>query len=143
MSFRRDYILRMIEMIGELIAGILGLIKKGKFEQAEEAIDQAYLDYLKEDAAFFRNIKSEDLTEELMQNHNYTHSHLEVLAELFYAEGELHTAKGNIKPALDCYRKSLKLHQFVIDESDTFSVAKEQKSEYLQKQINELEERLH
>jgi hypothetical protein len=32
--YQKDYILRMIEMLGEMIAGILGLIKKGEFEQA-------------------------------------------------------------------------------------------------------------
>ena len=38
--YQRDYILRMIEMIAELVAGILGLIKKGDLEKASDAIDR-------------------------------------------------------------------------------------------------------
>ncbi len=44
--YQRDYILRMIEMIGELIKGILGLIKKGEMSAAEQSIEYAYLNFL-------------------------------------------------------------------------------------------------
>ena len=32
MSFQRDYLLRMIEMMGDLIAALLGKIKKKEFD---------------------------------------------------------------------------------------------------------------
>jgi hypothetical protein len=51
----------MIEMIGELIAGVLGLIKKGDYQNARNTLEQAYYNFLKEDAAFFRNIPTEKL----------------------------------------------------------------------------------
>ena len=54
--YQQDYILRMIEKIGILINGILGLIKKGDFQEASLSIDDAYQDVLKEDAAFFNSI---------------------------------------------------------------------------------------
>lgn len=42
----------MIERIGILVAGILGMIKKGDYKEAWESLDEAYQDVLKEDAAF-------------------------------------------------------------------------------------------
>ena len=80
--------------MGILIAGILGLVRKGKFEQASDELGKIYYDMLKEDSAFFRSIPSGDLTERLLKDHNYTNGHLEILAELFNAEAELQLAKG-------------------------------------------------
>jgi hypothetical protein len=58
--YQKDYILRMIEMLGDLIAAILGLIKKGDYNQASERLGSIYYDTLKED--FFRAISKDELT---------------------------------------------------------------------------------
>jgi len=76
----------MIEMLGDLLAAIFGLIKKGDYKKASANLGKIYYDMLKEDAAFFRAIPADELTHKLMKEHNYTNSHLEILAELFYAE---------------------------------------------------------
>lgn len=76
---QKDYILRMIEMLGDLLAVILGLVKKGDFERATESLNQIYYDMLKQDAAFFRTIPESQLTDKLLNEHNYTNGHLEIL----------------------------------------------------------------
>ena len=111
--YQKDYILRMIEMVGDLIAAILGRIKKGDFKQASEQLENIYYDMLKVDAAFFRVIPEEQLTHKLMQEHNYTNGHLEILAELFNAEAELEIAQGNRAGSLEYSRKSLILFEFI------------------------------
>lgn len=136
--YQKDFILRMIEMIGELIAGILGLIKKGDFEQASLSIENAYYNFLQEDASFFRSISKEKLTKELIQEHNYTNGHLEVLSELFYAEAELLFAKGNHIESLKYYEKTLTLCEFVIQESKSFSLEKQSKISLIQGRITQL-----
>ena len=50
-------------MIGELIAAILGLIKKGDLEQAEKMMERGYMEMLRRDAAFFQIIPKEKLTD--------------------------------------------------------------------------------
>lgn len=124
MTYQKDYILRMIEMIGDLIAGILGLIKKGHFAEAENKINSAYSELLKEEAALFHQIPKENLTTVLLENHDYSDGHLEILAELFYAEAELNFAKGKFQASQLYYEKSLILLDFVLKESKTFSVEK-------------------
>ncbi len=138
MSYQRDYILRMIEMIAELIAGILGLIKKGEFEKASAAIDQVYYDMLKEDAGFFRNIELDKLTDKLIQEHNYTKDHLEILAELFFVDAELNKAKKEEELALFNYKKSLKLFEFILNDSAIFSIDKQSKISTIEKEIIQL-----
>jgi hypothetical protein len=109
----------MIEMIGDLIAGILGYIRKGNFEQAEKEIGKIYSDVLRQDSAFFNTIPKEKLTKSLLREHNYTNGHLEILAELFNAEAELCLARGNKAEALEFSEKSLVLFEFIDKEEKT------------------------
>jgi hypothetical protein len=134
--FQRDYILRMIEMLGDLIAGILGLIKKGEFDKASQSLDNVYYEMLREDASFFRKIPNNELTKQLLQDHHYTHGHLEILAELFYAQAELAFAQNQIDESMEFYQKSLILLEFVVKESNTFSMEKQGKLEMLRQKIN-------
>jgi hypothetical protein len=120
--YQKDYILRMIEMVAKLISGILGLIKKGDYEHAAEQLENIYYDMLKEDAAFFRTIPEKELTHKLLQEHNYTHGHLEILAELFNAEAVLELAKGKKTFSLEYSSKSLILFEFIDPEQRTYSL---------------------
>jgi hypothetical protein len=123
--YQKDFILRMIEMLADLIAGILGLIKKGDFDMASQRMERAYTDFLKQDASFFNNIPKEQIVEKLLQEHHYENGHLEILTELFYAEAELMVAKNDQKGSLEFYEKALLLHTFVEKETGTFSMERQ------------------
>ena len=120
--YQKDYILRMIEMLGDMLAAIFGLVRKGDFEQATEKLERIYYDILKEDASFFRSIPKEELTHKLLEEHNYTNGHLEILAELFNAEAELAGAHGNSQECLEYSEKSILLFEFVDLHQKTLSV---------------------
>jgi len=137
--YQKDYILRMIEMLVELVAGILRLIKKGDFSKASQSIDNAYQDLLKQDAGFFNKIPLDKLTGLLMQKHNYTNGHIEILSELFYAQAELSHAQKRLDESLEFYKKSLFLLEFVTKETQTFSFEKQSKLSTLQNRVAELE----
>jgi len=113
MTYQKDFVLRMIEMVSDLILGILGLIKKGDLQKAEESLDRLYYDFLKEDSAVFLTMDTENLTEKLLKDHNYNNGHLEILAELFNVEAELELAKGNKKPAWIFRRNLLRSLNFL------------------------------
>jgi hypothetical protein len=136
--YQKDYILRMIEMIGDLIAGILGLIRKGDFNKASEEIGKIYHDVLREDSSFFMKIPEENLTHKLLREHNYTNGHLEILAELFNIEAELEFARGNKKESLILFSKSLILFEFIDNEQKTFSFERIKKMELIRERIKEL-----
>jgi len=137
--YQKDYILRMIEMLGKMIAGILGLIKKGDFEQAENKLEDVYFSMLKEDSAFFRDIAVDELTDKLLHGHNYTNGHLEVLAELFYAEAELRLAKDDKPGTLEYSQKSLRLFEFIDAEYKTYSRERIDKIAAIKERIKTLE----
>ena len=129
--FQKDFILRMIEMMGDLITGLLGLIKKGEYPKVQETLENAYDEFLKEDAAFFRRIPMEKLSRTLLEEHNYNRGHLEILSQLFFAEAELNYAQKNKAISLEYYQKTLSLMDFVLKEEKTFSMEKTDQYPYL------------
>lgn len=136
--YSRDYILRMIEMIGQLIAAIMGKVRKGEYDTASEQLSNLYFDVLKEDAAYFRNMQVSDLTSKVLNEHNYTNSHLEILAELFNAEAELCFAKGDNKGCLEYSGKTLVILEFIDSEMNTYSLERINKMESIRKRIDSL-----
>jgi hypothetical protein len=136
--YQKDYILRMIEMLGDLIAGILGLIKKGDLIMASEKLDNLYYNLLKEDAAFFRSLPEKELTDTLLKKHNYTNGHLEIVAELFNVEAELCLANGDKAETLKYSRKSLVLFEFIDKEYRTYSQERIDKMEQIRQRIQDI-----
>ena len=111
----------MIEMLGDLLRGIFGLINKGELEDASEKLSRIYYDMLKQEAVFFRSIPQDELTDKLLREHNFTNGHLEILAELFNAEAELQMARGNKKECAEYSLKALVLFEFIDKEQKTYS----------------------
>lgn len=129
----------MIAQIMKFIGEVLGLIKKGELKQASDKLDSGYTVFLKEDAAFFRNIPADELTHKLLRKHNYTNGHLEILAELFNAEAELRFAQKDIPGSLEFSNKSLILFEFIDIEYKTYSEDRIKKMDAIRKRITDLE----
>lgn len=136
--YQKDYILRMIEMAARMIAALLGLIKKGELVRAGESLSNLYYDVLKEDAAFFRTIPENELTDTLLHKHNYTNGHLEILAWLFDAEAELEMAQGNRAGCREFSGKSLLLLEFIDREMKTYSEERMDKMQKIRERIENL-----
>jgi len=139
--YQKDYILRMIEMIGDLIAVLLGLIKKGDLEQAEKILERGYFELLRRDASFFQLIPKEQLTDKLLGDHHYTNGHLEVLSELFFAEATLSEAQKKLNNSLICYEKAFVLLEYLEQEDKTWSEKREERINLLKERIAILSEK--
>lgn len=125
--YQRDYILRMIEMLAQLIAGILKLIKTGDINQASHALENAYHFAFQHDSLKLRDLPEEKLIETLLKELHYTSGHLEMLAELFFAEAELLRAEEKQTDSSLLYRKSLALYETIDKESRSFSQDRQNK----------------
>ena len=125
-------------MMGDLIAAILGLIKKGDHEQAEKMIERGYYELLRRDASYFQLIPKEQLTDKLLSDHDYTNGHLAVLAELFFAEATLNEARNKPGNSLIYYEKSLVLLEFLEKDDKTWSAKREERKSLLKEKISML-----
>jgi len=140
--YQKDYILRLIEEMSKFLGIILGLMKKGDYQKASEYLASSYYELLKKDAAYFRMIPEKDLTSELLDKHNYTNGHLEILAELFNAEAELCAAKKDNAGTLLYSQKSLRLFRFIDGEYKTYSQERIDKILMLEKRIQKNDDKL-
>jgi hypothetical protein len=111
--YKRDYILRMIEMIAQLIGGILKLIKTGDLNRASQDLQSAYRLAFQHDSLKLKDIPEEKLIDTLIGEYHYTTGHMEMLAELFYTEAELLKAEKEQAESLLYYRKSLALYEYI------------------------------
>jgi len=136
--YQKDYILRMAEMVAKLIAGIMGKIINKDFSSATEELNNIYFDILNEDASYFSNIPENELTNKLLEKHNYTHDHLAILAELFNAEAELRLAQGDMSGSLEYSRKSIILFEFLDTEQNIYSQERIDKMEAIRNRIESL-----
>ncbi len=140
MPVERDYILRVIEMMVQLIAAILGRVSAGKFDEAEQMLENAYQVLLREEASLLRSIPAERLIPELLEAHSYTHGQLEVLAELFLAQAQLHYARMLREESLGCYDRSIILFRYLETESRTLSFERLAKIQRIEGRIAELKD---
>ena len=125
-------------MMGDLIAAILGLIKKGDHEQAEKMLERGYYELLRRDASYFQLIPKEQLTDKLLSDHDYTNGHLAVLAELFFAEATLNEAQNKLNRSRTNYEKSLVLLEFLEQDDKTWSAKREERKSLLKEKISML-----
>jgi hypothetical protein len=128
----------MIATLMKFLGEVLGLIRKGDLKKASDQLEDGYNIFLREDSSFFRNIPEKKLTQDLLQEHNYTNGHIEILAELFNAEAELDMAKGDMSACLEFSRKALILFEFTDNEQKTYSAERLDKMEVLRNRIEEL-----
>ncbi len=130
----------MIEMLGDLLRAIFGMIRNKNFIGAEESINEAYLSMLRKDSAFFQQIPADKLTATLIEDHNYTNGHLEILAELLFAEAELLTAGNKKAESLPFYHKSLLLFEYVENVYRTYDEERIRKINDIGEKIKNLQE---
>ncbi|MBN1413543.1 MAG: hypothetical protein JW973_00470 [Bacteroidales bacterium] len=133
--YQRDYILRMIEMMARLIAGILKLIKTGDLNQASQSLQNAYGTVFRNESPELKAIPEDTLIETLLNKYNHSTGHMEILAELFYAEAELLTAEKISAESISFYRKSLILFEYVDKEYRSYSQERQDKMLVIRKKL--------
>jgi hypothetical protein len=134
--YEKDYILRMIEMLGDFLRAIFGMISRSQYSEATKKLNEAYLSILRNDASFFRKIPADELTTKLIGEHHYTNGHLEILAELLYAEATLNDSMDRLSDSLEYYRKSLLLFEFIDKAYSTYSIERLEKMAQIRSKIS-------
>ena len=101
MGIERDYLMRQLLMLFEVIQKILRYRKKGEKENAEDEIKYFY-NILKIEADF-ESMNIEELMNYLQNKKKFTNEHLEMIAFVMKEQGEL---AENTEKQIDFFRKS-------------------------------------
>ncbi len=130
---RKDYILRMIEEIGKMIAIMLGLLNKGENQQAQKLYAEGLKRSLDLDEDAILNMEVGQMRIIFEDRFGESFEGLEVLAGLLVAGGDMHVKNKHCSKAKSSYVKAMQLYSLVESESGTYSVSRQaQMSKMLQ-----------
>ncbi|SHI44902.1 hypothetical protein SAMN05444280_102121 [Tangfeifania diversioriginum] len=131
MGIERDYLMRQLMMLFDVIQKIFNFRKKGQKEEAGEQIRYFY-NYLKlETKIQEKNIES--FLDYLVSEKKFTNDHLEMIAFVLKEQGEL---AESAEQKLDFFRKSYFLLDKVDRESTSFSMDRQMKLAELREYLN-------
>jgi hypothetical protein len=129
--FERDYLMRQLMQLFEVLQRIIRHRKKGESQLAEEDIRVFYtILKLEEDTV---NLSIEALFDLLVERKRLSNEQIEMVAYVLKEQGEL---AGNETISLDFFRKAYFLLEKVERESITFSMDRLMKLEELKEYLN-------
>ena len=131
MGIERDYIMRQLMMLFDVIQKIFNFRKKGQKEEAEEQIRYFY-NYLKLETKI-QEKSIESLLDYLVSEKKFTNNHLEMIAFVFKEQGEL---ADNSAQKLGFFRKAYFLLEKIDRESTSFSMDRHMKLAELKEYLN-------
>lgn len=131
MGIERDYLMRQLMMLFEVIQKILGYRKKGDKKQALQQIKYFYTCLEIDEDVRAKSI--EELMELLVDKKKLTNEHLEMIAIVLTEQGEL---AENSEQKKDFFRKSWFLLDKVERESTSFSMERQMKMSKLKEFLN-------
>lgn len=131
MGIERDYLMRQLMMLFEVIEKIIRYRKKGEKEKAEDEIEYFYssLNIEKE----INSMGIENLLIFLKSEKKLSNEHIEMIAFVLKEQGEL-SEKNEIKDSF--FRKAYFLLDKVDRESFTFSMDRQMKMAELREYLN-------
>ena len=128
----------MIEMFGEMLAGILGMIRKKQYKKSSEAIENAYTELLKQSSSEIMKIDAEDLHDILQNKYNFNLQQLEIVAGLLYAEAELNLGEKKYVSGKSDFQKSLTIFKYLDKEQKTYSIEHQNRIAEIERRIDEI-----
>lgn len=136
--FQRDYILKMIEMFGEMLAGILAMIRRKQYKKASETIENAYTELLQQSSAEILKIDAEDLQDALQTKYNFNQQQLEIVAGLLFAEAELNFSEKKYATGKTNFLKSLTIFKYLDKKQKTYSLEHQNRIAEIERRIAEI-----
>jgi len=131
MGIERDYLMRQLMMLFDVIQKIFSFRKKGQKKEAEEQIRYFYNSLKIETKIQEKNI--EELVEFLVSEKKFTNSHIEMIAFVLKEQGEL---EEKPEQKLDFFKKAYFLLEKVDRESTSFSMDRQMKLAELRDYLN-------
>ena len=125
-------------MFGEMLAGIFGLLRKRRYSEASQAIENTYAELLRKDSSEILKVDSEKLPETLQRDFNFNQQQLEIVAGLLHAEAELNFRQKKFAESKLNFQKSLTLLRYLEKEQKIYSDERQNQIADIEKRISEI-----
>lgn len=103
--FRQDWLMRLIEQLGDFVRRMAGLVEKGRYEEALSESDRAWSDLLGVPRDVVDRVDGPTLAQLLRDP-----AKQRAAAELLATEARAFAGKGDPLHAALCYRRALELY---------------------------------
>jgi hypothetical protein len=123
----KDFLMRQFNQLGVVLARILGFKEKGKFEEAQQAIDNAMTVFGLKELDYYLKIDTNSLISELTGPHKLEGIQMKVLGELFYEKGDILQKMGRIDLGRHFFIRALKILDYLSLEERIYSFEREEK----------------
>ena len=118
---QRDYLMRRIEEMMQLIALALKYRHEGKISDSMKAIAQAYNEIPNIEREAMAKMTPQELEEFLLGSETSDPVFIDILASLLYEEGEVMLSQNKEEQTKDYFEKALRLFHYVNQNSGVFS----------------------
>ena len=125
-------------MFGEMLAGILGLIRKRRYQEASRAIENTCVELLRKNTSDILKVDADKLPETLQRDFNFNQQQLEIVAGLLYAEAELNYRQNKFPESKSNFQKSLTIFKYLDSEQKTYSMERLTRISDIEKRISEI-----
>lgn len=105
--FSEDYLIRMIKQATAVLAKIIGFKRAGEYREALQSIDQTLELLIGMDVNLIRLLDDESLYQLLSKDNGLDLEKLEIIADLFQQEGDIHELQNKNEESFRCYLRSL------------------------------------
>jgi hypothetical protein len=132
---QRDYLLRQIEQLGQvlaqMLARLLGIKQKGNASFGSEELRQIYKNELDIDVEELIQIPDIDIITFLKNKNKYFENHLEIMADILHATAENYYKNDRLDEGNEILRKSVYILEYIHSSGKDFSIDRVNKIETL------------
>jgi hypothetical protein len=129
--YSRDYILKLVQQLAQVVAKLAGLKDNGDLVKASEVLSDAYKEMIGIERVQLIELDESDMITILSVQYHLSHDQLEVLARLLYEDALLVVDGKKV-----FYRKSLSILEYLNKEQRLYSFERENLMNMIRKNLN-------
>lgn len=127
----KDFLMRYFNQLGIVLAKILGLKSKGKFEEAGQVIEDSSLDFGLKIPEEYLRINDSIFISEITGSDGLNADQIKVLSELLFESGDIERLCGNEDSARNYFSKTLILLEYLTNLEKVFSFEREDRIKWI------------
>jgi hypothetical protein len=137
---QRDYLLRQIEQLGQVLANMLawliGIRKKGGGGLKIEELEQTFKSELDIDLEELFQITEGDLISYIKGKNEYFENHLEIMADILHETALSYSKHERSREGNNLLRKAIIILEYLQSSSKNYSIGRQIKIENFNKTLN-------
>jgi len=120
---QRDFILKQIEQLGEVLAILMGYKQADRPDDGLKYVEYVWDHMLDDNFMMLKETPEDQYSMMLTSQNRLSLEELKIAAELLYHEGELHGMKNNMTKARIAYFRALRLYEYLLKNDTLYDLS--------------------